>query len=165
MDEKKILKAIAKDFKISKSKVRREVNPTAKTTSLTLHLPRLIEVGGLADIVYVLGYKSKKLVQVNIDWGAGVTNKFDQQDLIHASILLQRHFVKKRYIKDGYMLNGKLKNGTIIVFRGRDKKGRLILFRLRKQKNNRKEARKNNSLILSYILDLENPDVLKAKFN
>jgi hypothetical protein len=167
MDGKQVLRAIAKDFKISKSKVERKIHPEAKTTALILHLPKLLEIGGPADIVYILGYKSKRLTQVNIDWGAGVTKKFNQQDVFHTAKLLRKHFVKKRYKKEGYLLNSKLKDGTVIVFRGRDKQDRMVFLNLKglkvKEGGDKIEARKNISLILSYTLNAKKPDVFRIK--
>jgi hypothetical protein len=167
MNEKQVLRAIAKDFKVSRSKVERKVHPEEKNTVLILHLPKLLEVGGPTDIVYILGYKSKKLMKVNIDWGAGVTKNFDLQEVFHTKNLLRKHFVKKKYKKDGYLLNLKLKDGSLIVFRGKDKKDRMILLRLKMSKakkgKDKKEASKNVSLILSYILDPKKADIFKTK--
>jgi hypothetical protein len=171
MDGKQVLRAIAKDFKISKSRVERKVHPVAGTTALILHLPRLMDIGGPANIVYILGYKSKTLVQINILWGEGVTKKFDQQDVTNAAKLLRKHFVKKRYKKDGYLLNWKLEDGTIVMFRGKDKKDRMISLLMPSSKVKKGKdkigASKYVSLKLSYILDVDKPDIqeiTKGKF-
>jgi hypothetical protein len=167
MNEKQVLRAIAKDFKISKNKVKRSIHTEAKTTSFILRLSRLMEVGGPADIVYILGYKSKKLVQVNIDWGAGVTKNFDPGDVVYAANLLRNHFGKRRYKKDGFLINANLKNGTVVLCRGKDKKDRMVFLRLKnpktKESEDKKDAGKNLTLKLSYMLDPNNPDMFKAK--
>jgi hypothetical protein len=125
------------------------------------------EVGGPADIVYILGYKSKKLVQVNIDWSAGVTKNFDPRDVVNAGNLLRNHFGKRRYKKDGFFINANLKNGTIVLYRGKDKKDRMVLLRLKnpktKESEDKKDAGKNLTLKLSYIFEPKNPDMFKAK--
>ena len=71
MNEKQVLRAITKDFNFSESKVGRLVTPKDKATALFIHLPKLLEFGGPADVVYLIEYKSKRLIQVNIDWGKG----------------------------------------------------------------------------------------------
>ena len=96
MTENQIIQAIAKDFKISKIKVKRAVHPVEKTVGLTIHLPELMSIGGPADIVYILGYKSRKLIQVNIDWGAGVTTNFNPQDVVNTGNFLRDLFLRKR---------------------------------------------------------------------
>jgi hypothetical protein len=167
MDEKQVLRAIAKDFKFSKKKVKREAHPKEKTTALFIHVPTLAEVGGPAHIAYILGYKSKRLIQVNIDWGIEVSKDLPSQEVIDVANLLAKFFNEKRYQKKGYLFNQRINDTTIIVFRGKDKKGRMILLRLKTLKDkageHKKQARKNLSLKLSYIKEPENPDLFKAK--
>ena len=166
MDEKQVTRAIAKDFKIRKSKVRREVHPTAKTTTLTLSVQNLIELGGPAKIVYILGYKSKRLIHINITWGINESKGVLSKDIVNAANLLQTHFIKKRY-QEGVIVNGQLNDTVQIIFRGRDKNGRMILLRLIsgkvKKGQDKKESTKALTLILSYIQDPYKPDVFKAK--
>lgn len=139
----------------------------SKNIVLTIHLPKLMEIGGPTNINYLMGYKSKKLIQVNATWGAEVTKNFKPIDVVNLSDLLREHFIKKRYKKVGYTLNKKLKNGDIIIFSGRDQKDRMILFRLKspkvKIKNKKKEISKNVSLVLSYIQSTTNSDVFRPK--
>jgi hypothetical protein len=170
MTENQVKQAIAKDFKISKKKVERAVNPGEKTTALTIHLPKLMALGGAADIVYILGHKSRKLIQVNIDWGAGVSKKFNPQDVVDAGNFLRNYFMKKRIerlrFKGGWRVNTPLENGGMLLFRGKDQKGRMTLLTLKKPhikgitlENSNKTIR----LILSYILSPYNQDTLNAK--
>ena len=98
MDEKQVLRAIRKDFKVTKKNVKQKIS-IQKSKILTITIPKLMALGGTADIVYILGYKSKKLVQVNIDWGAGVTKIFDKDDVLNAANFLRRHFMNNRYKK------------------------------------------------------------------
>jgi hypothetical protein len=167
MDEKQVLRAIAKDFKISKSTVKRESHRTAKTTALFIHLPTLVGVGGPTDIAYILGYKSKRLMQVNINWGIGVSKGPNSKEVINVANLLRDHFIKKKYKKKGYLVNQRINDTTVTIFRGKDKKDRLVVLNLKTQKDkadeDKKQARKKFSLRLSYIQGLENLDVFKAK--
>ena len=73
MDKQKVTWAIAKDFKISASKVKLNIHPTDNTTTLGVTVPKLMAAGGTAEVTYILGQKSKQLMQVNVVWGTGVT--------------------------------------------------------------------------------------------
>jgi len=167
MSEKQVLRAIAKDFKISKRKVDRKFLPTEKITALMIHTPKLMNVGGPADIVYFLGYESKKLMQVNIDWGKGVTENINGDDILSAANLLRNHLTKKKYKKEGYAVNTRFDDNRMLVFRGKDKKDRMITLKLTKSKTkegkNKKTEGKNMSLVLSYILDVKKPDIYQGK--
>lgn len=171
MTEKQIKQAIAKDFKISKSKIERAVHPVEKTTALTIHLPKLMALGGAADIVYILGYKSRKLIQVNIDWGAGVTKNFNPQDVVDAGNFLRNYFFKKRLeergFKNGWVKNRSFENGKkIMLFRGTDQKDRmttLVLSKSPKKGASSESSNKTIRLLLSYVLSPHNRDILNAK--
>ena len=165
--EKNVLKAIIKDFKISKRKVKRSVHPLTRTTSLEIKVPKLLEVGGPAKIFYIFGYKSKRLMSVNILWGTGVDEKVDPQTVVDAANLLRMHLIKKQYEKEGFLANTRLDDVSTIVFRGKDKKNRLALLVLTGSKAKKdKDAQKvvsNFSLKLSYVLNAENPDIFTIK--
>jgi hypothetical protein len=167
MKEKDIFRAISKDFKISKSKVKREEHPIEKTMSLSITIPKLLGVGGTAKIIYILGFKSKALMQVNILWGNGAEEsgkKVKAQSVINAANFLRNHLVKKQYQKEGFIANARMNDVMTIVFRGKDKKDRMALLVLSTPKAKKdedvKKAREKVSLKLSYMLDHTKPDVL-----
>jgi len=157
MKEKDVYRAIVKDFKISKRKVKVSVNPLEKITDLEIAVPKLLGMGGTAKIHYLFGYKSKKLMQVNIIWEAaaeGSGENATKEDIVNTANFLRDHFTKKQYAKKGFIANGRVNDTTTIVFRGRDKKNRMILLVLTTPKD------KNSFLLrLSYMLDFENPDI------
>jgi hypothetical protein len=166
MTEKQVLRAIAKDFKVSGNQIEREISRTEKTRSLTMHTEQLLEKGGAADIVYILGYKSKKLIQVNIDWGKGVSDNFNPDEVLSVANRLRQYFIKKRYKEEGYATNARLSDTSLIVFRGLDEQGRMILLNFVTPDSNEgtlKNAKKNVSLILSYIENAEKPDIFSSK--
>lgn len=164
LDEKKVMRAIVKDFKISKSKVKRNVHPGQKTVNISVTIPKLMAAGGTASVNYILGFESKKLIQVNVIWGASATKKVDPEELVSVANLLRGHFIKKKYRKEGYITNGVMNETMTIVFRGMDKKNRMILLTLTNPKVKKGEDQLSlMSLKLSYILDYENPDILSIK--
>ena len=161
MSEKQIKRIIAKDFKVSSSKVKRTVHPLEKTSSLEFSVPELLAAGGEANLGYVFGQKTRKLIQVNIIWGVGVSKKPDPQDVIAAANLLRAHFTKKRYQEEFYAVNAKINDSSIIAFRGKDKKGRMVLLTLNQPPSvDSKKKGQQVSLQLSYMLDPVSPDVL-----
>lgn len=160
MDERRVRKAIARDFKVLSSKIKKSVHPTERTTNLVADIPDLMEVGGMANINYILGFKSKKLSQINIVWGGGEkNNKSDPLQVVSAANLLREHLAKKRYQKEGFLVNARVDDTTTVVFRGKDKNNRMVLLVL-----NELEAKKKKTgqilLRLSYMLDHDKPDIL-----
>ena len=164
MSEKQVLLSIAQDFKILKSKVKRDVSSTEKTTSLNILAPKLIHEGGLAKIVYLLGYNSKKLMQVNIYWMPALSNSLNGKEILSTAKLLRRHFFKKRYKKSGYIVNSPRRGSTKIEFLGHDEKGSGLLLRSIYAKSQKETGKKETvKLVLSYMLDPNKPDIFKGK--
>ena len=165
MDEKKVKRAIAKDFKISKSKIDRKVHPIQKTLTLNVNIPDLFATGGTACITYILGHKSKKLMHINVLWGRGAAEKVDGKDVFTTANLLRTHFLKKRYKEEGLVANGKLSDTSTMVFRGKDKKNRMILLmlgtQLKEEGMTDEQIINSTSLVLSYLLNPDEPDVRK----
>ena len=164
MKEKDVLRAIQKDFKVSKSEVNRTTSALEQTTILSIKAPKLLTVGGPAKIGYIFGYKSKKLVQVNIAWGRGATKNVDGKSVVDAANFLRTHLIKKEYKKEGFIANGRMNDEITVVFRGKDKKNRMALLILNAPKGSKGEdaeaTLKKVSLKLSYMVDPENPDIL-----
>jgi hypothetical protein len=167
MNQKQVLRAINKDFKISSSKAKKRVNSIEKTSIIDIEVPELLGSGGTALISYIFGHQSKKLSHVNIIWGLGISKKVDGQGVVDAANLLRSHFVKKRYKDEGLVVNGQLNETTILVFRGSDRKGRMALLALTTPKPLKNETLKDSakkvSLKLSYILNPTKPDILTIK--
>ena len=165
MNEKSVYRAIATDFKLAKSKVKKTTDAKEHTTGLEIIVPDLFSTGGAAKVGYILGYKSKKLMHINVLWGKGATEKVNGREVVDTANLLRTHFLKKKYKKEGLVANGKLSSTTTMVFRGKDKQDRMVLLTLstspKEEGQSKQEIINNTSLVLSYILDPDEPDVLK----
>ncbi len=129
-----------------------------------------MEEGGVARVVYILGYKSKKLIQVNVIWGKPVNPAPDPGEIVSAANLLRNYFARKGFRKDNLVLNAKLNDGSVLVFRGTDSSGRMVVLLLnnpqpKKDENtdSSTEEKPELSLRLSYIQDPNNPDVMKIE--
>ena len=152
---------------MSKSKVEKKVHPSEKTTALEIIVPDLFSTGGTAKVGYILGYKSKKLMHINVLWGQGAAEKVDGEAVVSMANALRTHFIKKRYKEEGLVANGKLSDTSTMVFRGRDQKDRMILVMLQTAKvpegGTTKESLNQISLLLSYIANPTEPDVFSIK--
>ena len=144
--------------------MKKGAHPAEKTASLEIIVPELFRIGGTAKVGYVFGHKSKKLMQINVMWGQGAAENVDGQAVVDTANMLRVHFLKKRYQEEGLVANGKLSDTSTMVFRGEDKKGRMILLLLTTAKAaselSVEEAQSKVMLVLSYISNPGNPDVL-----
>ncbi|MBX6324347.1 MAG: hypothetical protein IRY94_21250, partial [Rhodospirillaceae bacterium] len=105
MAEAAVLAAIEKDFGLKAGEVAREANPLEKTTALVAQVNDLIPDSGPARIVYILGYKSKALIQVNVVWGRPVVEKPDLKQLATTANILQRYFMERHYAPGSVYVN------------------------------------------------------------
>lgn len=174
MNPNQVLNAIANDFKIMKSKVKKETHPTERTTSYLVEVEDLIPDSGKARVAYIFGFKSKRLFQVNVLWGNPGKKEANPQGLISTANLLRNLFMKKGFSKDKVVANAQLKDGSIIVFRARDGRGRMVLLYLNnpvgtpeqaklKSAKVKAELAKKITLMLSYMEKPTKPDVFKLK--
>ena len=164
MDEVK--KAITRDFSITDRKIDAISHPTEQTQSLGISIDQLLPNSGKSRVVYVFGYKSKRLIQVNILTGHPVDTDVTPQQVVDSGNLLGNHFFKKRYQEDGLVAHARLSDGSVLIFRGKDQKGRMALLRLSNpQPNAKKGADLKISLTLSYIEKPEKPDAFQLKEN
>ena len=162
MDEVK--QAILKDFGIFDSKIDAISHPTEQTQSLGVSIDQLLPKSGKSRVVYVFGYKSKRLMQVNILMGHPVDTNITPQQVVDSGNLLGNHFFKKRYLEDGLVAHARLNDGSVLIFRGKDQKGRMALLRLSNPQAN--EGNKGDlkiTLSLSYIEKPEQPDAFQLK--
>jgi hypothetical protein len=72
MTDAQVKAAIRKDFNNPAEKIQTEENASERTAVLTVTVGDLLEGAGKARVSYILGYASKKLIQVNIVWGTTI---------------------------------------------------------------------------------------------
>src|SRR5580704_4739816 len=89
MTEAQVRLAVHKDFPAAGEKVSSELNPAEKTTVLTVYVPDLIPGTGKARISYILGYSTKKLIQVNISWAAEGKSPASAENVVGTANLLR----------------------------------------------------------------------------
>ena len=164
MKERDVLKAIKKDFGIGKKQVSRKTHPNEKTVTLGIQVDKLLPESGPAKVFYIMGYKSKRLIHINVIWGKPITKKPNAEAIVATANQLRNHFAQKKYQKEGFALNASLGEGVILVFQGKDRKGRAakILLVNPKAEGDTKVG-ENIALTLSYIEKPMDPDVFRIK--
>ena len=166
MRMKEVKRAITRDFSVTDRKIDAISHPTEQTQSLGISIDQLLPNSGKSRVVYVFGYKSKRLIQVNILTGHPVDTDVTPQQVVDSGNLLGNHFFKKRYQEDGLVAHARLSDGSVLIFRGKDQKGRMALLRLSNpQPNAKKSDDIKISLTLSYIEKPEKPDAFQLKDN
>jgi hypothetical protein len=165
MDEKKILKAIYRDFKIPKSKIKRQIHAKERTRSYEISVTNLLPESGPSRIFYIFGHKSKKLIQVNLVWGKPVTDSPDAKSIVDTANQLRDHFMQKNFPEKGRRINTLLPDGSVLVFRGQDNRGRLTTLLLMNPEIEGSGKNKNISLRLSYIENPNSPDIFRVGAN
>ena len=163
VNERDVMKAIFRDFKINKKKVSRVEHPIEKTVSLGVNVEKLLPNSGPAKVFYILGYKTKRLIHVNVIWGKPATPKPDAENVVATANQLRNHLAQKSYVQDGLAINTQLSEGVILVFQGLDKKGRAVKLVLVNPQGDPEKIGKNISLTLSYIERPNKPDIFRIK--
>jgi hypothetical protein len=164
MGRAEVTKAIFQDFGIASGKITIITHPTEKTQSLAVTVKDLIPNSGSSRIVYVFGFRSKRLMLVNMLTGHPADAAVAPQQVVNAGNLLGNYLLRKRYQDDGLVSHARLNDGSVLIFRGKDQKGRMVLLRLSDpQSSNKDNEGLKISLNLSYIEKPGEPDVYKLK--
>lgn len=156
MNEKQVMLALSKDFNATKEHVQRTIQPDTKDLKLLIDINDLAIEGLDAYIIYTLEHRSKRLIDIEVTWGADVSDKVDYDKFFLLLNALRKHFSKKANGMQRVLLDKKMKDGNSIIFRGDDEKGRTILFLHTKAIN-----KKGSNLKISYISKPPKPLIFK----
>jgi hypothetical protein len=166
MSEEQVRQVIRKDFPAASSKIGSAIHPSEKTTVLSLTVADLLPNTGNARVSYIFGYRSKKLIQINIVWTSDGSPSGDET-VVGAANSLRDYFMSQNYKPDSAVANRQLAENTILVFRANDLQGRTVLLVLSgvaaAAHHEEKKAPRPPPLALelSYILDAAHPDVFR----
>jgi hypothetical protein len=165
MSEDQLRRAIAKDFPNAATKLKKTTHPSEKTTVLTLPVADLVPHTGSAQVSYILGHQSKKLIQVNVVWRSDGSEEHNEA-VVGTANSLRDYFAGQSYKPSSVVANRQLNDNAIVVFRGADAQDRLVLMVLHgsaaAEGKDEKAARPRPlSLELSYIADAAHPDVFR----
>jgi len=170
MNEDQVKQAIRKDFPATAGKLATAIHPTEKTTVLSLSVADLLPHSGNARISYILGYRSKKLAQINIVWSSDGSTAGDET-IVGTANSLRDYFSSENFKPDSIVANHQLAPNAILVFRASDEQKRTVLLVLSgvaaAARADDKKAPKPPkppplTLELSYIEDPAHPDVFRV---
>ena len=68
MSESGILEAIEADFGFARDAVIRNTHEMEKTVVLTIFVDNLVDGTGRTEVAYILGFRSRTLIQVSLIW-------------------------------------------------------------------------------------------------
>ena len=168
MSEPDLRTVIAKDLAIKPADITSTVNPVEGTTVLTAKAASLDPGPGPAVVAYILGYTSKKLIQVNVIWGDPAST--DPNAMIAVGQRLRRYFAGYSWNKDTTRAGIPVGPNTVVLFSGEDAKTgavRLVLDGVKYQMQ--RDGKESTSpdpkgppkVLINYIADRDNPDVAK----
>jgi hypothetical protein len=162
MSEGEVRAAVRSDFPAAAAGLTSAVNPSEKTTVLALSVPDLLPRTGKAHVSYIFGYRSRKLIQVNIVWSSDRSAAGDEA-IVAAANSLRDYFVAEKFRPDTIVTNRQLAANTILVFRGSDQEKRTILLVLSGSTRAEPKAARTIPLTLelSYIEDAARPDIFR----
>jgi hypothetical protein len=172
MTEPEVRAAIKKSFALKDADIKTSSNPT-EATLLIARVESLDPGPGPADITYIFGNKSKRLIQVNVAWGEDAPNKPSGANaLVAAGTRLVRYFLEFSWRKDTARVGIPVGENTVVLFAGEDeKKGvvRLVFDGIKYQMNREgyqtqfADPKGPPKLVINYIADRDNPDVAKIE--
>jgi hypothetical protein len=97
MSEADVRAAIVKDLNVKPDAIRAETNTSEQTRVLLVRAPDVLPGGGMAEVSYVFGYKSKTLIQVGATWSKATDEKMTPDQLFSNSTVLRTHFISAGY--------------------------------------------------------------------
>jgi hypothetical protein len=172
MTEPEVRAAIKKSFALKDADIKTSSNPT-EATLLIARVESFDPGPGPADITYIFGNKSKRLIQVNVAWGEDAPNKPSGANaLVAAGTRLVRYFLEFSWRKDTARVGIPVGENTVVLFAGEDeKKGvvRLVFDGIKYQMNREgyqtqfADPKGPPKLVINYIADRDNPDVAKIE--
>ena len=156
--------AIAKDFGLPSSAIRKTQNLSDRTDVLTIRVPDVLAGGGSADVAYALGYRTKKLIQVSVIWSKESDKALTPERVLANCESLKDYFQAAGYEPKTIAVNSATRDG-ILLFRGADPEGHTTALMLHgattPSQDKATQTFVPNALFLFYIADPKAPDVFK----
>jgi hypothetical protein len=166
MTEAETRAAIRRDFPEAAARITSEQTPVERTQVLTIAVPDLIPDAGTARVSYILGHRSKRLIQVTILWGPPADPAARPEALVNAAEALRAHFTSLAW-RPGSAAGGvMLADGSTLVFRGLDEQGRMAQLQVLPAAPAQAAVpgtARPFGLRLAYVADPLNPDVFRLQ--
>lgn len=164
MTAEQVRNAIRRDFNVPADRIETVENPIERTTVLTVTVPDLLPNAGPALVAYVIGFRSRQLVQVTITWGGQVNPQFRPEQALGAARQLQGYFAGLGHRPDSIATNAQQRDGSILVYAGDDGQRRRTLLVLSNVVGPEGRPPEGAPVLqLSYIRDPQTPDVFQIR--
>jgi hypothetical protein len=163
MTEAQVRAAIEKDLRVRPDDIRSEENKAEQTQVVDVRAADVLPGGGMANVSYVFGFKSKTLIQVGLSWSKATDEKMTPEQLFSNANVLRAHFLESGYKPDTISTNMPVNSG-LLLFRGSDAHDRttvLVLQGTFSQGENNQRVLTPTALLLFYIADAKSPDVYR----
>lgn len=171
--EDQVRAAAVKSFGAKDADFSTSTNPMEGTTVLTVKVPSIEPGPGPARVSYIFGYKSKRLIQVNVIWGEETANpSIDVNRFTGVGTQLAQYFNGYAWKKDATRAGVPVGENTVVLFSGDDEqKGsvRVVLdgvkfqFERDGKQTSSPDPKTPPKLIISYVSDRELPDVIRIE--
>ena len=145
MTEEQVRTAIQKAFPAAAAKLKIFPQATEKTTVMSLGVADLLPNAGVAQVSYILGFKTKKLIQVNIMWRSDGSEQSDET-VVGTANSLREYFAAQSYKTGSVIANRQLGENSILVFRGADAQDRMVIVVLNGASAARRKDEKGSRL-------------------
>jgi len=165
MSEDEVRAAAALDFGIAPEDMVDGINTVERTRVLTALVPDVLPEGGIAQLSYIFGYRSKALIQVGVLWATTTDPELKPQTIAANGDVLQAHFLGAGYRPDSITADMMLDTG-ILLFRGADAEGRTVILLLQGRFADNVPGRlplTATSLTLLYAEDPDRPDIFRLE--
>jgi hypothetical protein len=122
MTEQEIRASARNSFGAKDDEMTVTVNPTDGTTKLIVHVLMLEPGLGEGRVEYFFGYKSHKLIQINVAWGLDTNPPLNNSAMIAGAARLQRYFLGFTWARRAVRAGVPIDDSSVLVFSGDDKK-------------------------------------------
>jgi hypothetical protein len=173
MTEAEVRAAIQADFAVKPDAIRSTPNAIERTTALVVSLPSLDPGPGPATAVFILGYQSKKLIQVNVQWAREASaDKADAAPYLVAGVQLVNYFNQFVWRDGRVNLGIPIGPASLLLFGGEDDKTGAVQVVAdgvsveRKAEGQLEAAPHAGSPVIlrvSYIADRTKPDIFRLE--
>jgi hypothetical protein len=164
MTEAQVRSAIETEFKLPASAIKAGANEIQHTAVLNVAVPDLVPGGGIANVAYVFGYQSHKLIEVNVLWSKAIDPQITPQMIYQNGESLQQYFAGEGFPPQRSTGNIATPNG-ILLFRASDTTGNAVLLILSGTMTKDPKADKSvltpATLTLAYAANPQHPDVFQ----
>lgn len=164
MTADQVRQAIRKDFNLGPDRIESADNAVERTQILAVTVNDLLPNSGPAQVAYVIGFRTKQLVQVTVTWGGTVNPQLAPGQAVELARMLQNYLAGVGYRPETVVAGAQQADGTVVMFRGDDAQGRRTIVVLGGVAAPEGQKPAGPPVLqVSYIRDPQTPDVFQIR--